>query len=110
MYKRHTIKHTLIRVLFGENPVDVRASGHSRKKDNTVLFFKYIILLQSYRYIHSIINNIYKNITFYDYKIKRELFTLKHLYKTLDIAGEVLGERLNIDSKSRTGRRGRGLG
>lgn len=73
------------------------------KKDNTVLFFKYIILLQSYRYIHSIINNIYKNITFSDYKIKRELFTLKHLYKTLDIAGEVLGERLNIDVKFRWG-------
>lgn len=59
----------------------------------TLLFFKYIILVQSYRYIHRIINNIYKNIkrNIYDYKIKRELFTLNICTKLWMIAGGVMG-------------------
>lgn len=57
------------------------------------MFFKYIILVQSYRYIHRIINSIYKNIkhNIYDYKIKRELFTLNICTKLWMIAGGVTG-------------------
>lgn len=43
---------------------DPLATKQQQKKHETVVFFKYIILVQSYRYIHRIINNIYKNITF----------------------------------------------
>lgn len=74
-----------------------RSDANQQTRPGTLLFFKYIILVQSYRYIHRIINNIYKNIkhNIYDYKIKRELFTLNICTKLWMIAGGVMGG-LNI--------------
>lgn len=75
----------------------IRSDANKQTRPETFLFFKYIILVQSYRYIHRIINNIYKNIkhNIYDYKIKRELFTLNICTKLWTIAGGVTGG-LNI--------------
>lgn len=74
------------------------------KKQNheTVLFFKYIILVQSYRYIHCVINNIYKNITFSDYKIKRELWTFKGFVQNFGYSGRRNGKG-SVDVTSERG-------
>lgn len=74
-----------------------RSDADQQTRPETFLFFKYIILVQSYRYIHCIINNIYKNIkhNIYDCKIKWELFTLNICTKLWMIAGGVTGG-LNI--------------